>query len=266
MSHCVAACWVALLLVSASARAAELFYMDHDLLTGKYVGPEGPLVISGEIIPGDYDRLLNKILDDENRFMAENKLILASDGGDVREAIKIAAFVKSMFTGVSVGPQTGRCVGACFLIYASANQRATDGERLIGVHRPSLVDSLSASLSPADAAILEGKALDQVRAFLIQNDVPDYLVEEMFKRAANDVYWLSEHDEQALGKKSPSFEKYLAAKCKWDDAIEREAYGGRRPFRDLTDMYACRLRVTQPAARKVLEQARKDKPTENRTK
>ena len=53
-------CQVALLLLSVPAPAAELFYMDHDAITGEYVGPVGPLVMSGEIIPGDYDRLLSK--------------------------------------------------------------------------------------------------------------------------------------------------------------------------------------------------------------
>jgi hypothetical protein len=260
MSHRVVACFAALLLFfGTAASAAELFYMDHDLLTGKYVGPVGPLVISGEIVPGDYDRLLTRILNDEPRFMAQNKIILASNGGDVREAIKIAVLIKALFTEISVGPQTGRCVGACFLIYVSAGQRATDSEHLIGVHRPTLVESVSAGLSPADAAALENRALEQVRAFLLGSDVPASLVEEMFRRAAGDVYWLSEADEKSLGYKSPSFEKYLAAKCAWDDALERDAYSGKRPFRDLTDMYACRARLTQPAALKALDAARKER-------
>jgi len=43
------------------AIGAELFYMDHDPLSKEYVGPVGPLVLSDEIRPGDYDRLLAKI-------------------------------------------------------------------------------------------------------------------------------------------------------------------------------------------------------------
>ena len=46
----VAAC-TALLLLSLRASGAELFYMDHDPVTDEFVGPSGPLVLSGEIIP-----------------------------------------------------------------------------------------------------------------------------------------------------------------------------------------------------------------------
>ena len=136
----IAACTFALLM-SVPAFCAELFYMDHDPYTDRFVGPIGPLVFSGEIFPGDYDALLSKIMADPNRFLEQNKLILASDGGDVAEAMKIAKLVKSLYTAVIVGPLTGRCVSACFLIYAAASQREADGERLIGINRPYLVAS-----------------------------------------------------------------------------------------------------------------------------
>jgi len=90
MNHRIGLCKATLLLASMPCVGAELFYMDHDPFTNQYVGPTGPLVVSGEIIPGDYDRLLSRILDDEDRFLAQNKIILASDGGDVAEALKIA--------------------------------------------------------------------------------------------------------------------------------------------------------------------------------
>ena len=102
-------------LLAAAAHGAELFYMDHDLYTGKYAGPVGPLVISGDINPGDTARLLAKIEDDENRFLSQNKIIVASNGGDVSEAIKIALLIQSLYAEVTVDPQTGPCLGACFL-------------------------------------------------------------------------------------------------------------------------------------------------------
>src|SRR5258706_14097069 len=149
-------CKVALLLVSMTCVlsmpcvGAELFYMDHNPFTNEYVGPTGPLVISGEIIPGDYDRLLSRILEDEDRFLAQNKIILASDGGDVVEALKIARLIKSLFTEVIVGPLTGRCVSACFFIYAAAIQHVTAGERLHGIIRTYI--ATTSSVSDTDAA------------------------------------------------------------------------------------------------------------------
>ncbi len=243
----LALCQFALLVASMPALGAELFYMDHDRFTDHYVGSVGPLVMSGEIVAGDYTRLLSRITADENRFFALNTLILASDGGDVAEALKIAALVKSLYAAVSVGPLTGRCVSACFFIYAAAVQRAVDGERLIGINRPYLVD--------ADAATAEGRALAPVRAFLRENAVPDYLVEEMFRRASDDAYWLSADDQKSMGYRSPSFTRYLKTKCAWDDDVERQVYAGKRPVEDLKDMSRCRDRITRSDGHKALTRA-----------
>ena len=243
-------CKAVLLLVSMPGVGAELFYMDHNPFTNEYMGPTGPLVISGEIIPGDYDRLLSRILEDEDRFLSQNKIILASDGGDVVEALKIAQLIKSLFTEIIVGPLTGRCVSACFFIYAGANQRGTDGERLIGINRPYIANS--EAVSAPDAAIAESSGLARVRAFLRENTVPDYLIDEMFRRASDDAYWLSADDEKNLGYRSPAFSRYLMKKCAWDDEVERATYAGKRPMDALKQMMKCRTRVTQDAARQAL--------------
>jgi hypothetical protein len=247
-----AAFWMSAWVLAAPLRAADLFYMDHDLMTGKYAGPVGPLVISGDIEPGDYDHLLAKIRGDADRFFSQNKVIVASNGGDVREAIKIGLLLQSLHSEVTVGPQTGPCTGACFLIYAAADQRASDGEHLVGLHRPRLVDRLSTSLSSADAAAVETRALTEVRAFLVANDVPANLQNEMFRHSADEVYWLSESEEKQLGFRSSSFVRYLKAHCGWDEAIEHEALTGKRPFADLAQLLECRTRVTQADARKAL--------------
>jgi hypothetical protein len=252
MSARIAVCTFALWLMSAPAYGAELFYMDHDPYTDRFVGPIGPLVFSGEIIPGDYAALLSKILADRDRFLAQNKLILASDGGDVAEAIKIAKLVKSLYTEVIVGPLTGRCVSACFFIYAAASQREADGERLIGINRPYLVASEARSTStststsaaaPANATMVESGALATVRAFLEDNAVPRYLLDEMFRHASDDAYWLSAEDQKNLGYRSPAYDRYLRDKCAWDD---------RKPVEDLKRMLKCRDRLTQDAARQAL--------------
>jgi hypothetical protein len=260
----IALCNVALLLAGTPCLGAELFYLDHDPFTAEYVGAIGPLVISGEIMPGDYERLLSKIAGDPGRFLALNKIILASDGGDVAEAVKIAGLVKSLFTQVIVGPLTGRCVSACFFIYAAAAEREADGERLVGINRPFIADSEEAAtaarstetaLAESGAALTEGRALAQVRVFLHENAVPDYLVDEMFRRASDDAYWLSADDEKNLGVRSQAFIRYLRNKCAWDETIERDAYAGRRPLEDLKQKFKCRARVTKADAREALIQA-----------
>ncbi len=246
------------ILSSASAFGAELFFMDRDSFNNEYVGPVGPLVLSGEIVPGDYARLLSKIGADENRFLAQNELLLASTDGDSAEAIKIANLIKSLYTRVVVGPLTGRCAGACFLIYAAATERNTDGQSLLGIHRLGLAASEWASMPAAQAALLEDGAQAPIRQFLAENEVPPDLIDELFKHEWSDVYWLSDADEAKLGSKSPSFQKFLAKKCAWNDSLERAVYKGERPLDDLKEFTACRARVTQAEAHKALGKVLKE--------
>jgi hypothetical protein len=212
-------------------RAAELFYMDHDTLTTRYVGAVGPLVLSGEIAAGDYDRLLARILKDEERFLKLNAIILASEEGDVAEALRIAKLVRSLFSAVTVNPLTGRCVGACFLIYAAASQRATDGDRLLGVRR-----------------------MPAATAFLRENAVPASVMTALDAQA-DDVYWLTPQDEKSLGTRSPAFARFLKTRCGWDEAVERDVYTGLKPFSDMSAALGCRNRLTRIEARKALATA-----------
>jgi hypothetical protein len=245
------------LLAGAFARSAELYYLDRDAFNNAYIGPVGPLVLSGEITPGDYDRLLAKIAEDDNRFLVQNKLILASSEGDAAEAMKIAQLVKALYTEVVVGPLTGRCAGACFLIYAAAVERGTDGENLLGVTRPGLAESEWIGRPTTEAALLEDSMQGPVRAFLVENEVPADLVEEVFQRPSTDVYWLSDNEETALGSKSPAFAKFLQKNCKWTDGLDKAVFRGERPFEDLKAFTDCRSRVTRPEARKALALALK---------
>jgi hypothetical protein len=232
----------AMVLCGSPAAGAELFYMDHDAFSGRYVGPVGPLVLSGDVEPGDYDRLLVKISEDPDRFLTHNKVIMASTAGESGEAVRIATLLKSLYSEVEVGPLTGRCSGACFLIYAAAAQRSVDGERLLGVDVP-----------------VQGAA----RAFLVENGVPADLLDDSAQRAPQDqrtpleVHWLTEKDVARLGGKSPAFEHYLAGKCAWSDELERAANADRKSFDDLNPMWACRIGVTRAAARKALAAALK---------
>ncbi len=217
---------------------ADFFYMDHDLLTTRYRGGDGPLVISGDIEAGDYAHLLEKIGADRNRFMTHNEIILASTDGDVGEALKIARLLRSLFTLVSVGPQTGRCVDACFLIYGAAAERVTGGDHLLGMR----------SSPPARAALLSDEAPSELQA-------------TMSRLTAADVYWLSTRDEQALGTRAPFFRRHLVTRCGWDEALERDVNSGRRPFSDATKQVACRTRMTRAAAYQALDLASKARPT-----
>jgi hypothetical protein len=209
-------------------RAAELFYMDHDTLTAQYVGAVGPLVLSGDIAAGDYDRLLTTIAQSEARFLRQNILIVASEEGDVAESLRIGVLMKALLSEIVVDPQVGRCSGACFLIYAAAARRETNGPGLLGVRRLPAVD-----------------------AFLRENAVPDAVMAELHGHAT-DVYWLSAQDEESLGGRSPAFARYLQTKCSWDETVERAVLSGKRAMSELRPLLDCRNRVTRIDAHKAL--------------
>jgi hypothetical protein len=85
------------------------------------------------------------------------------------------------------------------------------------------------------------------------------LIEEMFRHASDDAYWLSADDEKNLGSRSRALNQYLAAKCGWDDALERAVYSGARPLGDLTKMWQCRASITRPDAQRALISASKER-------
>jgi hypothetical protein len=126
--------------VSMPAVSAKLFYMDHDAFMGKYIGPTGPLVISGDIARGDYERLLAKIEDDEDRFLSQNKIIVASTAGDMSEGMKISKLIKALHSEVSVRPLTGNCVGRAF----SSMPRPISTERMANISSASAVSNTKA--------------------------------------------------------------------------------------------------------------------------
>jgi hypothetical protein len=241
--------WVPIsLLACARLLGAEISYIDYEpVFKQKLPGGPGLLLLSGEIVPGDYGRLLAQIFYSQDAFFTTNEIILASDGGDVPEAIKIAKLVKSLYSTVVVGPATGRCVSACFLIYAAANERESDNEKLIGIHRPYIVDQELASMSPKEAERAQNEALRQAREYLKDNNVPDYLVEEMFRRSSKDVYWLSADDLERLGFQSPWFNQYLVATCGWT---------AKYPWQEnRLEVVKCKKRFTERAAQDALDKA-----------
>ena len=192
--------------------------------------------------------MLRRIGDDEERFMARNTLIVASQAGAmgaaaeavgadavvrageddaIAEAIKIATLLRALHSTVLVDPLVGKCFDACFVIYAAADERAADGDGLLGA-----------------------RYMPQADRFL--NDALPGTLRATLAASPHQVYRLSAADERALGTRSAAFARYLKTQCAWDDGVERDVYAGLRPLSDLTPQLQCRARVTRADARKAL--------------
>lgn len=237
----------------------DMSYSNKNPFTGT-ISPREGLILKGQIIPGDYERLIKIIGNDPARFWRAHALILASPGGDIEEAEKIANFVKSAYLPVFVGHIFGPCVSACFFIYVAAPMRLAD-PRTLGIHRPYIDPSRMNALSPSQAEALQRKVLREARRYLEDLDVPTNLIDAMFQRASSEIYWLSILDvDQQLGRRPPWYEQFLIARCGFDKALDKQYFdfgGGGADRKTLLNralnVDSCGEKLSQPEAEVYVE-------------
>jgi hypothetical protein len=230
-------------------------------LDGKpYSNGNYDLLMKGEIVPGDYERLL--------AFATTSKIpllrvgyTLSSPGGDVSEALRIGRLFKNIYASVVVGPESGPCASACFIIFASAVFRqAEDG--LVGIHRPYVSPNRLASVSPSAAEALETRALLDAETYLHQLRVPNRLVDEMFENASTEIHWLSYSELSELGRRPPWYEEFLIARCGLDKAAEErfieDPENNKALLSGIMSAFRCGLDLTLPEATKNLKKALQD--------
>lgn len=229
------------------------FGMDIDVeyinpFTG-HIGPYETLVLRGEIKPGDYDRLFE--------FAAKNnvdlhaiQIALASPGGDVSEALQIGQLFKSIYATVAVGPVTGQCASACFILYTSAVQRSS-APGLVGIHRPYVNKERLLTLSPSAAEALETSALSAAEGYLHKLRVPSSIVDIMFENASTEIHWLNLDELRMLGDRPAWYEEFLIARCGLDKNAETQFLAdpdNRSLFKQLMDVAACGTQLTRQEA------------------
>jgi hypothetical protein len=241
-------------LSSRSVFALEIKYSNVSPFGGGPIAGEY-LILKGEITPGDYDHLLNVIWNNPSRFFRESGggisqpiIVLASPGGDIQEAIKIARLVKGVYADVWVGEVTGACASACFFIFASGAYRlATPGT--VGIHRPYVHPRRLASLSPSQAEALQNDLFGQARSYLQELQIPTSIIDTMFQRASSEVYWLSYAELwKQIGVRPPWYEQFMIGRCDLDKSVEQRYWstGDKSLFN--TDAEKCATWLIVPEA------------------
>jgi hypothetical protein len=144
--------------------------------------------ISGDIAPGDADLLNARIKAANDAGKLVTSLRLNSTGGNLLEAVRLAAAVKLAKMSTNVG-QSATCASACFLIFAAGETKYANYRARIGVHGAANkgVESRAATTSMADVA----KALD----------VPWSIIRRMINTPPGEVEWLSLADLRLMGTK-----------------------------------------------------------------
>jgi hypothetical protein len=204
------------------------------------------LLMSGEIRPGDYERLLDFVeRSGYHNNMPEGQVILASPGGDIEEALKIGRLVRKLYMSVSVGRETGYCASACFIIFASSVDRDTS-PGLVGIHRPYLSRESLRSMSPSQAEAAETSALRDAEQYLRDLRVPRNLIDLMFEQASTEIHWLSEEEfMHQLGRRPAWYEEFLIARCGLDKvAEERALLNGETPTTNIMEPVRCGMELT----------------------
>lgn len=197
----------------------------HQVLSAQFEWFHNAIIIKGEIVKGDYDRLIEII-----KYMDQLPVSyqLDSTGGDVMEAIKMGTMLRDTYTRVTV-LDTQVCASACLFILVGSPDRFLFDDTRIGIHRPYFNKSYFSSLTASEAEAKYSELQTSVQKYLINMGAPQDFIDMMYTISSNDVNWMRGTDfEEKIGSKSPFYEELLLSKCGHElNAEEYDIYYNR---------------------------------------
>ena len=225
---------------SAAISAAPAMSANFTVLcdnSGEEVAPKScNIKLSGAIEKGDAQKLLRIVRTPQQPGGSYGSLVLDSPGGSIAAALELSAAVRNtlLYTATGrltpVGVETYRCVSACFLVWVAGAQRIStaflmprraDGTSEIGLHRP-YFEREAYERSPNEVAARQQQATRLTSEYLMNEQVPQELIEKMLSRASTQVYWVGPEDVNISGM-SPWFEEMMIARCGFDPTRTEEA-------------------------------------------
>lgn len=218
-------------LISGQVNAAEISLRS----------PHG-ITISGKIEAGDYDKLKNFLLDENNLENFTSLVELNSPGGNVDEAIKISNLLKMGFAKVAV-LKGDVCFSSCFLIYAGGVQRILLGK--LGVHRLSLIDNEVSVKN--NEKIVDPKSKD-VENFLLSMGIPRKIIDKMNETSPADLFtidlaYLNQEKLVYAMEYQPNFIDVVEKQCGLSPVLAFERGGSEPSENDLQKFTDCSHRV-----------------------
>lgn len=146
---------------------------------------EGVIVASGEIRPGDDEKLHSLVAALPGNTVLTG-ILLNSPGGSLLEGVRMATTIRN--TGLATAA-VRVCASACFLMFAAGTRKlALNGAR-IGVHSAS-VEGVETIGSQAVTTQMARQAADF--------GVPPAVIGKMVTTAAADIAWLSQDDLRSM--------------------------------------------------------------------
>ena len=180
---------------------------------------------SGEIVEGDYDRLLSALKDNGKLAFTIN-----SRGGNVKEAIKIGRFVRSSLTEILA---IEYCWSSCALIFAgraetvsigvvSSAASAEYGFRVIALHRPYLDPKIARELDFESVQKTQELILKETKKYLLEMGVENWVYEKMISKSSKDAWFLDWDEVDKVFTGAPAFQEWILAKCDAFSESERQ--------------------------------------------
>lgn len=195
-------------------RFALLLLMLFGFVNVRAMEPEfgnGVLHLTGEIRPGDYDKLISAFKKNPQEFVTTQTVYLNSLGGSVSEAIKLANFIRET-SRVTFIDDDAKCMSACFFLFVAGGNRLFDTGKL-GIHRPYYDPSEFKTLSASKAREAYEKLDVRVRQFLSDMRVPEEIVRQMFATPSSSIKLLSANE----------FERQIGSRQNWYDELAKSA-------------------------------------------
>jgi hypothetical protein len=191
-----------LLLASANAWAAQIAFV------GEAPGDTDRIEITGEIRTGDYERLITLIKKEPKKFFDAGVVKIASSGGSVSEALKIAQLVEraSLVTMVD-----NICAGACFLVFISGDIRVASGSVLL--HHPYLTAGYHRAPRASKSSRQKNEDMANLLEHLKEHKVPAHLILPMMNSPSTEAHEITEDDMADMGLLSQRFENSVVMKC-----------------------------------------------------
>jgi hypothetical protein len=193
------------LLLASCVHALEV-----DYLPGRPGGVARGITLSGDVAPGDTEKLLALMQrSPADAWSGLGRVELNISGGDTREALLLAETLVGLYPHMVVG---GDCAGACAIVWLAGAWRVLPRGK-IGLEKP-LPSVPDANVTrPADAPPPYDPLPDQLRGYLVKQGVPPLLVEQVLAGGAGSVHWLTEKDINTTGVWPPYYFEKLRTNC-----------------------------------------------------
>jgi hypothetical protein len=174
-------------LVFVAAAAACRSASAADLTTTLSRENKTIVVLNGELVEGDANRLRDIIKASTKSARPVSAMRLNSSGGSLIEGVRLAAIIQgAKLTTVIASGAT--CASACFIAFAAGNQKFAGATATVGV--PGAADRFG-----RDAA---GETPSIVRV-VKELGLLDAIVEKMLATREDEIFWLTQDDLRAMG-------------------------------------------------------------------